>query len=488
MSLPVVEEEKTQIREESAGDIASRNGNSVLPGRSKRPFYYALVILAVAGIISLSYWLYTRQFVTTDDAYIEGNIVQVSPKITANVSRILVKENQYVKKGDLLIELDSREAEVKLLDAKAKLTAAEADKAKAISNARLTKKMANAELTEARSNFDTAKLGVGQSKLQADSKESAISQAEAQVKTAEAAHRQVQSQIPAAKAAIEQAKARVPMTESRLEYARNEYERAKSLFADGHISRSELERTNASLSEAIANNQNAVKQIDIANSQLNSLNQQVEIAASRVREAKESVNQAENAYRQSAGQINEASSRTNESLGRLQNAEAAPERIAVGESEIANADAQIAQAQAAVSQAELELSYTKIYAPEEGYVTRKAVQEGQLVQPEEALMALSRPGIWIVANFKETQIDKIRAGQQVDIYVDAYPNVSFHGTVDSFQAGTGSRFSVLPPENASGNYVKVVQRIPVKIVLEETPEKVNLLVPGMSVTPKIKVR
>ncbi|MDQ2746563.1 MAG: efflux RND transporter periplasmic adaptor subunit, partial [Acidobacteriota bacterium] len=114
-----------------------------------------------------------------------------------------------------------------------------------------------------------------------------------------------------------------------------------------------------------------------------------------------------------------------------------------------------------------------------------AVVEGQLVQPDQALMSISLPGIWIVANFKETQIERVKIGQAVDIYIDAYPSTIFHGKVESFQVGTGSRFSVLPTENASGNFVKVVQRIPVKIVFDETPEEKYRLFPGMSVTPKV---
>lgn len=167
-----------------------------------------------------------------------------------------------------------------------------------------------------------------------------------------------------------------------------------------------------------------------------------------------------------------------------------PAQDAVGRSDIDVASAQVQQAQALVSQAELELEFTKIYAPQDGYISRKSVQEGHLVQAEQALLTVTQGGgIWIVGNFKETQIEKIKVGQRVDIYVDAYPSAVFHGTVEGFQAGTGSRFSILPGENASGNFVKVVQRIPVKIVFDETPDSQKyLLVPGMSVVPKIHLK
>jgi membrane fusion protein (multidrug efflux system) len=117
------------------------------------------------------------------------------------------------------------------------------------------------------------------------------------------------------------------------------------------------------------------------------------------------------------------------------------------------------------------------------------VQEGQLVQPEQPLITITQGGIWIVAGFKETQIEKMKVGQTVSIYIDAYPSVTFSGKVDSFQAGTGSRFSVLPSENSSGNFVKVVQRIPVKIIFDEMPDSQKyLLVPGMSVVPSVRVK
>jgi membrane fusion protein (multidrug efflux system) len=179
----------------------------------------------------------------------------------------------------------------------------------------------------------------------------------------------------------------------------------------------------------------------------------------------------------------------NESQGRLQDANAAPERVEVSQSQVGTAEAAIQAAEAAVNQAELELSYAKITAPEDGFVTRKSVEEGQLVQVGAPLMAISQSDeVWVVANFKETQLEYMQPNQSVDIEVDAYPNEDFKGHVESVQAGTGSRFSVLPAENATGNFVKVVQRVPVKIVFDEPADKLKRLVPGMSVEPTVKVR
>ena len=152
------------------------------------------------------------------------------------------------------------------------------------------------------------------------------------------------------------------------------------------------------------------------------------------------------------------------------------------------ADANVASAKARVEQKDLELSYTKIYAPIDGHVTKKSVEVGQLVQIGQPLLAIVSKEKWVTANFKETQLTHMRSGQEVKIKIDTYPHQTFKGHVDSIQRGTGARFSLLPPENATGNYVKVVQRVPVKIVFEEAPGKKYPLALGMSAVPEVKVR
>lgn len=486
--------------EESADSVKNKNHTEKeIPSRwrhdrSRVPIYAVAGVILVCALVGLGYWLYVRQFETTDDAFVEGNIIQVSPKISAHITKIHVAENQLVKKGDLLIELDAREFENKLELAQAQLKAAYAQNEKALANVSLTRKTTTAGVKQASSNFDTAKSSIEQSRISADSKQNAVQQARNQVTTAEAGLRQAQAELPSAQAGLEQSKALVTSAQTKLEIARDDYNRSEQLYSKGDISKQGLDRTRKELTQAQADHVSAQKQVEIAAGRVNSLRRQTEVAAARVNEAKTNVAAAENDYRQSLSQINSASSQAEESAGRLLEANSLPELVAVNQSEISAARAQIAQAQAAVHQAEIELSYTKIYAPDDGFVTRKAVQEGQLVQAEQTLVAISqsrtgsKADVWVIANFKETQVGKIRVGQPVDIYVDAYPNVTFRGKVDSFQAGTGSRFSVFPAENASGNFVKVVQRIPVKIVFDENTEKVDLLVPGMSVVPRVRVR
>jgi membrane fusion protein (multidrug efflux system) len=186
--------------------------------------------------------------------------------------------------------------------------------------------------------------------------------------------------------------------------------------------------------------------------------------------------------------VAEAEAQVKVAIARLVDAKAAPERVGVSQAQAKTASADIQQLEAMVKQAELEVSYTKIYAPESGRVTRKTVEEGAYLQVGQARMAIVPSNMWVIANFKETQLTYMRPGQPVDIRVDTYPHKIFKGHIDSIQAGAGARFSLLPPENATGNYVKVVQRIPVKIVFDESSDPNHLLAPGMSVVAKTTLK
>lgn len=429
--------------------------------KKKRILFIGGGVLIIGLVAGLLYWLYARQFESTDDAFIDGDIVQVSPKVSAYVKKIYVSNNQPVHKGDLLVELDPTDYEAKLEQAKAQLATAESQHGAAQANVDLTTKTTNAGKSAATSNVQTAKNNVEQTRLAAGSKQSQIAQAQAVARTAQAN--------------LGQTRAQVPQAESNLKLAQTEYNRRNVLFNRGDISRQSLDQ--------------ATNTLQTAQAQLDAAQKQVIAAQSRVDEANAGIVTANENYRQSLAQINLTQSQVGESQGRLEDASAAPERVAVSESQVGTAEAGIQVAQAAVHQAELELSYTKIYAPDDGIVTKKAIEEGQLVQTGTPMMAISESDdVWVVANFKETQLEHMQVGQAVDVKADAFPSETFHGKVESFQAGTGSRFSLLPAENATGNYVKVVQRVPVKIVFDESPEKIKRLAPGMSVEPTVKVR
>lgn len=475
----------------SNDDHESEEPSTVAAGnhRSRVPIYVISGIVIITVLASLGWWLYARQFAITDDAFLEGNISLVTPKITARIAKIHVADNQAVKQGDLLIELEATDAAVKVAQARAGLLTAQAVLEKAKANVVLTRTDSQAGLSQANSNLQTANNTIAQSRVASFAKQTGIEQARRRAAIAEASVRQMQAQIPAAEASIVQAQAQARAAKSRADVARLEQERDQTLFAGGYVARQNLDLSNRELSKAESDLTAATKQVEIAGAQLNSLRREVEVEAARVREAETGVTAAENDYRQSLAQVNIVSSERSESAGRLAQAKALPARVAVEQSAVEIAEAQMAQAAAAVAEAEIELENTKIYAPQNGFVSQRAVQVGQFVQPASSLMTITQPGIWVIANYKETQIEQIQIGQPVDIYIDAYPSAVFRGRVDSFQAGTGSRFSILPSENATGNFVKVVQRITVKIVFDQMPDdKKYLLVPGMSVVPKVRVR
>jgi len=418
----------------------------------------AVILIAVAGTI---YWLYARQYESTDDAFIDGDIVQISPKVSANVIHVPVKANQFVHKGDLLVELDPSDLQARLDQAKAQLAAAQSQRDQAVANVNLTRRSTHAAQEQATSNVQTTTGAVQQTRFGAESQQARVKQA--------------QSAVTTARANLAQVRAQTKQAESNLHLAQVEYDRRRALAERGDISRQSLDQ--------------ALNALQSAQSELNAINRQIDAAQSRVNEAEANVSTAAREYQQALAQVGVSRSQVNESKGRLEDANAAPERIDVSESQVETAEASATTAEAALHEAELELSYTKIYAPEDGYVTRKTVEEGQLVAIGTPLMAISQSDeLWVVANFKETQLENMRVGQPVSIKVDAYPNKSFRGKVESLQAGTGSRFSLLPPENATGNFVKVVQRVPVKIVFDEKPPDELLLAPGMSAEPSVKVR
>ncbi len=449
----------SSVDEMPAGDVTDEG--ELKPKRKKKIIYIGGTALLVACILGSGYWVYARRFESTDDAFIDGDIVQISPRVPAYVKKVYVDSNKFVHKGDLLVELVADDYEIKVEQAKAQLVNAQSKHDQALANVGLTRKETGAAQAEAVSNVETARTNVEQTRLASNSKLSIIKQAEAAVKTADAN--------------LEQIRAQVEQAESNYHLAELEHERRTALFTRGDISRQSLDQSTNTLQTSQA--------------QLNAVRKQVDAARSRVDESQAGVITAKANYQQSVAQIDLTKSQVGESKGRLADANAAPERVSVSEAQISVAEAEEKAAESAVHAAELELSFTKIYAPEDGYITKKNVEEGQLVQIGTPMMAISQSDeIWVVANFKETQLENMRVGQTVDIEVDAYPSETFHGKIESFQAGTGSRFSLLPAENATGNYVKVVQRVPVKIVFDEKPDKVHLLAPGMSVEPTVKVR
>ncbi|HET7319085.1 MAG TPA: HlyD family secretion protein [Nitrospirota bacterium] len=329
-------------------EVANNNN-----GKKKKAFLIVGVIVAIGLVSGWTYNGYRKTHVSTDDAFVEGNIHTIAAKIYGTVKAIRINDNQAVKKGDLLLEIDPSDYDVRLREA-------------------------------------TSALGVEKAKL-------------AEVETR-----------------IESARANLDLARANLKLSETDKSRAEKLMTEQVIPQERYDR--------------AITGYDIARAQL----------------------------------------------------KAAEEQLRQAESQKVTQASTIRQKEASAALANMNYEYTKIFAPVDGYVTRRSVQVGNQIQPGQPLMALvSLNDIWVIANYKETEMGNIRPGQDVEIKVDSFPGRVFKGKVDSIMAGTGVSFSLFPAENATGNYVKVVQRIPVKIVLDENADKDHVLRIGMSVVPTV---
>lgn len=327
-------------------------------GKKKRAAAVLLILLVTAVIVGISLWVRAKTHITTDNAFIESHVFSISSRVPGHVTKVMVTDNQYVKKGDVLVILDPGDYETKVQNASAML-----------------------EIARNETSGDYA-------------------------------------QIDAARAAFNSDKAK-------LEQAELDLSRGKALYKKEVIPKEQLERLETAR----------------------------KIAASRLIETENSIKRA---------------------------------MAVLGLTGQGSKEARVAQKKAEVDQARLNLSYTRICAPANGYITRKSVEAGNNVQPGQALMAVvSLEDAWVTANYKESQLTNVKPGQKVEFTVDTYPGRSFEGKVDSIMAGTGAAFSLLPPENATGNYVKVVQRIPLKILIDKATDPQHLLRVGMSVEPTI---
>ena len=338
---------------------AKKHGRKILAAGA------ALVVAAAAGVY---YFQCVLPYESTDNAFIEGNVIPMASQVPGRVAELLVKDNQAVKQGEVILKIDPRDYETSLAQARADVAAAR----------------------------------------------SQVNQAQAQVNASQAKVAQAQASVLAAEA---------------------ENQRA----AD------DLKRYQSVDSTAISKSA-----FDAAQSQARTASANLEAARSQ--------------------------------------AKAAEADVTLSEAGVETASAAVQQSEARVRQAELNLSYTQVTAPEDGHVTRRVVETGAYIQPGQSLMAIVPRRYWVIANFKETQLTRMRVGQPVEVVVDAYPDHKFKGHVESIQSGAGARFSLFPPENATGNYIKVVQRVPVKIVLDDAPESELALGPGMSVDPKVRVK
>lgn len=387
--------------------------------RSRRILLFAVIgiILVTGGILLYRYF---ASYESTDDAEIDGYIYPVSTRVTGYVVRVTVDNNQFVQAGTVLAQLDPKDYDVAVVNAKATWANVRAASEAARINVPLTSVNTSSQLSSAQSDVEN-----------------------------------VQSGLAAAERQFEAAQATLRQAEANDLKAQDDVTRYKPLAEKDEIPQQQY-------TQAVDTQKATAAAIEAARASAAAAEQAVTGARTRVAQAEAELNYAETR----------------------------PQQISLQQSRAQAADAQAEQAQAALQQAQLNLQYTTVVAPVSGVVGQRSVQPGQNVSPGQQLMTivpLDSENIWVTANFKETQLTYMQPGQPVKISVDTYGR-SYEGHVLNIGGATGSRFSLLPPENATGNYVKVVQRIPVKIVFEKGQDPQHLLRPGMSVEPKVRVK
>ena len=403
----------------SPAEVNRAEDTEIVPPPSRRRGILVVVVVVLV-LVAIGLWWRSTYSQDTDDAQVNGHLIQVSARIAGQVVKVDVEENQLVKKGDAIAELDPRDYQVAVENAQAALASAQANAA------------------AARVNVPITTINTG----------SNLRSADADVSGASATVAQAARQLEAAHARVSEAQANAVKAQADLD-------RYKPLVAKDVISKQQFDAavaaadsTKAALADALATEQAASDGVRVAND-------------------KETQAQAQQKYAQTG-----------------------PQQVAAQSARAKQADAQVQQAQAQLDQANLNLSYTKIVAPADGIITRKSVEVDQNVSSGQNLLTLvSLEDLWITANFKETQLRQMSAGQKVAIHVDS-TGKDYSGKVTQVGGATGSVLSLFPPENATGNYVKVVQRVPVRVdftnLANEDPN--HELRPGLSVEPKVTVK
>jgi len=396
------------------------------PKTKRLLFAGGLVVLAV--IVGL--FLYFRNRESTDDAQVDGHITQISSKVYGRVADVLVDDNQQVKAGQILVKLDPRDYQAALDQAKAQLALAESD---------------------ARS----AGIDVPRTQL---STQSGTSSADAQLAGAQADLVRAETSFDEAKTAdLAWAQANVEKSKANAALAEADLGRYTPLLAKGEISKQQFDAAKAN----------------------------ADATASSLKADQEKLAQAQRSIEIAKAQLDAAKARVLQAQAGIVAAKADTKQVLIRQADAQGKIAKVEQARAAVEAAQLNLEYATVVAPVDGVATHKQVEVGQIVQQGQGLMVVvPLANVWVTANFKETQLRNMKPGQKAEVKVDTYGK-TFSGHVDSIAGATGAVLSLLPPENATGNYVKVVQRVPVKIVLDPIPQEKAILRPGMNVVATV---
>jgi membrane fusion protein (multidrug efflux system) len=389
-----------------------------------RLLLFAGGVLLLAVVIGL--YLYYRNRESTDDAQVDGHITQISSKVYGRVGEVAVNDNQQVKAGQTLVKLDPRDLQAAVDQAKAQLALAETD-------------------------AQSAGVDVPRTQLNT---QSGTSNADAQLAGAQADLMRAQSTYDQARTSdLAWAQANIEKSKANAQLAQADLERYRPLMQKGEISKQQFDAAQAN----------------------------ADATASALKADQEKLAQAQRGVEIAKAQLDAAKARVDQARAGIISAQADTKQVVMRQADAQGKIAKVQQARAALEAAQLNLEYTSIVAPVDGVVTHKQVEVGQIVQQGQGLMVVvPLQDVWVTANFKETQLRAMKPGQKVEVKVDTYGK-TFSGHVDSIAGATGAVLSLLPPENATGNYVKVVQRVPVKIVLDPIAPDKAILRPGMNV-------
>ena len=424
----------------------------------KRRMIVLVLALLLIGSVAWggSVWYNSRLSVSTDDAYVEGTVAPVSAKIPGQIAEVLVRDNESLQAGQVVVRLDARDYRARVDQAKAAVTIADRRHHAAAVRVGLGREMALSQLAIARA----ASIGADAAR------DSAVSVLES---SRAAAH--------ARQAALAASLADRDRHTAMNDRALADLVRARELFARELVARQVVEYAETDARAAAAQLASADERVAQARRDLESAQ-----ADARMREA---------GFEPQQIGLRTAEARMEQAKAQAIQAEAMAQEVRVREAERDLALAQLKEAEVSLALAQLNLDDTAVRAPVSGLVSKKSVEVGQVVQPGQPLLAIvPLHDVWVLANFKETQLKRVRAGMRAEVVVEGDPDHPYPGRVDSISAGTGSRFSLLPPENATGNWVKVVQRVPVKIVLDprEATGAHHSLRAGMSAFVTIRLR
>jgi membrane fusion protein (multidrug efflux system) len=419
------------------------------PDDRRRIIIGAAAVVILAGLLYGGWaWWQSRSQVTTDDAYVEGAVAVVSSKVMGNVIELLVQDNQMVKAGDVLLRLDPRDFRAKRDQAAAAVAVAEATLLSARSELPMTRGVTDAQTDEARGALEGARAAEAAS-------QSAVQEAQAVLEAKRAAALAAAADATGAKANAQQAV--------------REMERQRKLVQAGLVALRDFEQAETAEGASRAT---------------------LDATERRRTQAEREVQQAEASLASKGLGVQQARQRVVELGATVAKTVSQRHQVPMKEADIVRAEATLAQARADLAFAELQLQYTEVRALVDGTVSRRTVELGQVAQMGQPLLAIvPLHEVWVLANFKETQLARIRPGMPAEVRVDTFTDRVFTGKVDSLSAGTGARFSLLPPENATGNWVKVVQRLPVKIRLDPGQfGNPHTLRAGMSAVVTVHVR